>query len=58
MEERMKKRNPRSQVMFVALGMLSSVASAGEWMTGEQIEKLASGNTTYGKHEFKGFTSY
>jgi len=44
--------------MFVALGMLSSVASAGEWMTGEQIEKLASGNTTYGKHEFKGFTSY
>ena len=40
------------------LGLLSSVAVAGEWMSGEQIEKLVSGNTTYGKHEFKGFTSY
>ncbi len=40
------------------LGLMSSLAMAGEWMTGEQIEKLISGNTTYGKHQFKGFTSY
>jgi hypothetical protein len=40
------------------IGLFSSVASAGEWMTGEQIQKLISGNTTYGKHELKGFTSY
>lgn len=38
--------------------LLSLPVSAAGWMTGPEIEKLISGNTTYGKHETKGFTSF
>ena len=54
----MKLRNLTQLTWVAGLGLLSSAGIAGEWMSGEQIEKLVSGNTTYGKHEFKGFTSY
>ncbi len=45
-------------VAIALAGLLSAPAFAGGWMTSEQLEKLISGNTTYGKHETKGFTSY
>ena len=53
------KRELAAQGVAIALaGLLCAPVHAGGWMTSEEIEKLISGNTTYGKHEFKGFTSY
>jgi hypothetical protein len=54
----LKSGNLAQLMAATSFAVLSSWAVAGEWMTGEQIEKLVSGNTTYGKHESKGFTSY
>lgn len=54
----MKSRKLTQLVAVTSLVVSSSAAMAGEWMTGEEIEKLIKGNTTYGKHQFKGFTSY
>lgn len=33
--------------------LLTSAAHAGDWLTGEQIQTLISGNTTYGRHAKK-----
>jgi len=51
-EKSMKSRKLTQLVAVTSLVVSSSAAMAGEWMTGEQIEKLIKGNTTYGKHQF------
>lgn len=48
----------RNAAAAALLGLSVSSASAGEWLTGDQIEALISGNTTYGKHEKKDFNAY
>ena len=54
----MKLKFAPKGVAIALAGLLCAPVYAGSWMTGAEIEKLISGNTTYGKHETKGFTSY
>lgn len=54
----MKLKFAPTGVAIALAGLVCAPVYAGGWMTSEEIEKLISGNTTYGKHESKGFTSY
>ncbi|MCB1725044.1 MAG: hypothetical protein KDJ39_15265 [Gammaproteobacteria bacterium] len=54
----MKREFAATGVALVLVGLFSAPGYAAGWMTGAEIEQLVSGNTTYGKHETKGFTSY